>query len=382
MNLLHCTLPAKRLGNDTVIGNLAAAPAGTPFQVDAAEIARLKAPLIQIVTQQSPGVRQDIQLGSFTLTANSKTTGIYTLAIDGSADQADITLSGVINGDFAGTFEIGGDGPVIDEKLSTGGKSDSITGKIETAKIDLENATLALKAKRIVFGNTVLLGEGSLKLSGSERVAKVASDLVSQASSSLYGQNFIQEKPFITAKRMLVTYTDFALFQNTGGPGNAKGVVLRNSTPPTFSADKPTLVLDARSATPSDDAFALFGTINGFVSRTAALLPETITKYSDGTGSARVVFITQPNSRINGCVIGSPDKGCLIIDVQPPALRMFDERQVAVFSTGDEDTRVTLDPLVGTNNEALIGDIAVPALNYEPPQCETDQTGRCKEESK
>jgi hypothetical protein len=88
------------------------------------------------------------------------------------------------------------------------------------------------------------------------------------------------------------------------------------------------------------------------------------------------VRIVQANSRINGCVVGS-DSGCLVTLTASPAIRLFDERQAQVFGSTD-NPNIPFDPLVGTNNETLIGDIASGLTG--PDNCETDETGACRPE--
>ena len=86
--------------------------------------------------------------------------------------------------------------------------------------------------------------------------------------------------------------------------------------------------------------------------------------------------ITQSNSRVNGCVIGSPDKGCLITETPPPIVKLFDERQSQLFGVSD-DLDVPFDPLVGSNNEALIGDIGTGQFDPNPVVCTNDNKAEC-----
>ncbi|MDP3908194.1 hypothetical protein, partial [Novosphingobium sp.] len=354
--------------NDTVIGGTADND-GTKYVLSATEIGRITAPSIQLVTQQASGVTQNVQVGTFALKSGTNLFGIMT---SGTPDTAKITLGGAITGSgFTGTLQIGGNS-------AAGSRSGAIIGQIDTATIDLPGGGLDLRAGQIVFGRSSLLTDAAL-LSGD--AARIARDLVSNAASSLYiqgsgGAKIDTAGNFLRARSMRVAYSDFALFQNTGTPGSPAGVILGDAAQ-SVSQSAPTLLLDASLPAGREDAFALFGTINGFIGRSAGLLPESVVQFSTGSGSARTVLITQSNSRINGCVIGSPDKGCLVTDVQPPALKLFDERQAQIFSTGDDDGRVLLDPLIATNNEALIGDLAVPTLNYEVPACELTDAGEC-----
>ena len=353
--------------NDTVLGGTADSD-GSKYVLSATEIGRITAPSIRIITQQATGVTQNVAVGTFALKSGTNLFGIMTT---GTPDTSKITLGGAITGTgFTGTLQIGGN-------TVAGSQSGSIVGQIDTATIDLPTGGLDMRARQITFGRSSLLTDPAL-LSGD--AARIARDLVSNAGSALYIQGSGGAKVdaagnFLRAKSLRVSYTNFALFQNTGTPGSPAGVILGDATQ-TVTQSSPTLFLDASPAS-TEDAFALFGTINGFTGRPAGLLPESVVGFSTGTGTGRVVLITQSNSRVNGCVIGAPDKGCLVTDVQPPALKLFDERQAQIFSTGDDDSRVLLDPLIATNNEALIGDLAVPTLNYEVPACELNAAGEC-----
>ena len=353
--------------NDTVLGDGITSDSAA-YALSENEIKRIDAPTIRIVTEQATGVTQNVQVGKFDLNAGNYLFGIMTT---GTPDTSKITLGGAITGTgFTGTLQIGGN-------TVAGSQSGSIVGQIDTATIDLPTGGLDMRARQIAFGRSSLLTDPAL-LSGD--AARIARDLVSNAGSSLYIQGSGGAKVdaagnFLRAKSLRVSYTNFALFQNTGTPGSPAGVILGDATQ-TVTQSSPTLFLDASPAS-TEDAFALFGTINGFTGRPAGLLPESVVGFSTGTGTGRVVLITQSNSRVNGCVIGAPDKGCLVTDVQPPALKLFDERQAQIFSTGDDDSRVLLDPLIATNNEALIGDLAVPTLNYEVPACELNAAGEC-----
>ncbi|MFM6932584.1 MAG: filamentous hemagglutinin N-terminal domain-containing protein [Novosphingobium sp.] len=348
------------------------------FVLTAAEIANFTAPTVRVVTEQRSGGVQNVTLGSFVVKATTTNFGVHTLPIDTTADAAKITITGAITGPgFTGTLQIGGNTSAL-------ARTDNIEGQVATGTIDIPTGNLDLRANRIVFGLNNLLTDPIVV---ARNTTNIANQIVANAGSSLYllGNSAASvtsagaaPNTYLRANTMKVSYSNFALFQNSGTPGLQAGVHLGADN---FSVSQttPTLLLDSSTPAGTEDAFGMFGKINGYIGRTAGLLPETVILYSTGTGTSRTVLITQSNSRINGCVIGSPDKGCLITDVQPPALKLFDERQAQIFSTGDEDLRIILDPLVGTNNEALLGDLAVPTLNYEAPTCELKADKTCKE---
>jgi hypothetical protein len=71
---------------------------------------------------------------------------------------------------------------------------------------------------------------------------------------------------------------------------------------------------------------------------------------------------------VNGCVIGSPDRGCLIVDLPPPEISTIDERQAQALISTDDPSEF-LNPLVGRGNEGLILDIAQVPVGIDMIEC-------------
>ena len=124
----------------------------------------------------------------------------------------------------------------------------------------------------------------------------VQQDWIGDRRSTLYGIPGGYADPLvISAGTITVTYTDYALFQNTAGRGLGSGV----------DAD----VLQIVSSGADGNGFELFGTIDRV----------------GGIGAAFLVqpqFVSLPNSRINGCLIltgggcgNLPGGGTVTVDV-------------------------------------------------------------------
>ncbi len=358
--------------NGTEIGTVRN-PANGAFAVSQAELGSLNATTVVIETDQAGSTPQSVKVGDLALSGGASTSrfAILTKAIGGGTDTAPITLGGAITGNYAGTLQIGGDTAAA--PTTTSAISASITADITAANVLLPGATVDLRAKKILFGLPSLLNDPTI-VSGD--IQAINDKIISNANSALFfggfSGNIVPSGVFLKASSLRVKYQDLALFQNTGVSGTSIGTELG---PSNLSAGGPVaLSLDASGSTLN--AFALFGKLNGFIDRPAGLLPETVIQFSAETGNVRTVLISQSNSRVNGCVIGSPDKGCLVTDVPNPSIRLFDERQAQIFNTAD-DNRVVLDPLIGTNNEGLIGDIASPSLSYENPECISGASESC-----
>jgi hypothetical protein len=72
---------------------------------------------------------------------------------------------------------------------------------------------------------------------------------------------------------------------------------------------------------------------------------------------------------VNGCVIGSPDKGCLVTDPPRPNFSIYDERQTQLFGS-TENVELLFNPLVGRANEGLFVDIVDAPVGIDTLQCE------------
>ncbi|MEL6529150.1 MAG: hypothetical protein AAFQ27_04265, partial [Pseudomonadota bacterium] len=77
-----------------------------------------------------------------------------------------------------------------------------------------------------------------------------------------------------------------------------------------------------------------------------------------------------PDSRVNGCVIGS-GADCVTTIVGTTIISI--PREVVELLTAESGLLVPFDPLVGTNNEGLFSDAAV----VPDEDCERDENGAC-----
>ncbi|QZH74550.1 MAG: filamentous hemagglutinin N-terminal domain-containing protein [Erythrobacter sp.] len=269
-----------------------------------------------------------------------------------------ITLSGAITGTGTGTLQIGqgtiGANGLVDPATLT----ETIVAATDAASIDFAGGIVDLRAVRIVFGTPEFLA-------ATQGISlDAAAELLTNAGSLLYiGDN--SQRVFLEADTLRVAYSDFALFQNTAF-SQGGGVILNADAANAIDS----LALELFSQGDDNlDSFALFGEINGFIGRTAGVLPNAVLNI--GTLSPRELRVTQSRSRVNGCVIGSPDRGCLIVDLPPPEITTIDERQAqSLISTGDPSE--FLNPLVGRGNEGLILDIAQIPVGIDMLECDAD----------
>ena len=229
-------------------------------------------------------------------------------------------------------------------------------------RIDLPAFNVELRANRMVVG-LPSLRDAVINLTPDQ----VANDFIANANSLLFDArgNFAPGVPAIlTANSLTVRYRDFALFQNTGTRGAFTGVVLG---PPTQSTTAPVrLRLFSSGAFPASNAFALFGVINGFIERSTALLPPAVVSFAELSGTG--IRINQQSSRLNGCVLGAPDLGCLTTTNPAPQLQLFDESQILLLSS-TLDAPVDFDPLIGANNESLFVDFGGFQVPTEDDEC-------------
>lgn len=353
------------------------------LNLDAAEINRLNAGTVQIVSAPLAGkTGADVKIGTLALDADTAATRLQLLGTGAVEMTGTISDAGAA---VARTLQIGGDAELLPESGSITAATPlalRIDATIRAASsgtgtpiIALPEATVDLRAARISFVDATLgtLLRGRVdSLGDAAAAALVSNDFISTAGSDLYlryGQN---GDVFLTARLLQVSYSSFALFQNTGVSSTGGGTVLGTAGNSVVAP----AVLELRSfGSETRNAFALFGTINGFQGRTAGALPGAVVEFADDGSSGRLVRISQPDSRLNGCVIGSPDRGCLVTDIPPPAIRFLDERQLQLFGVAD-DLTVPFDPLVGTANETLIGDITTTG-NVVPGDCSVPGTQGC-----
>jgi hypothetical protein len=238
-------------------------------------------------------------------------------------------------------------------------------------RINLPAANVELRANRVVFGLAPFRDE-VIALTAAE----IATDFVARADSSLFSPRpgyALNAQTFLSANTLTVRYRDFALFQNSGFGSLNAGVVLGD--PASMSTMPPVrLRLISGGPSPVPNAFALFGSINGFVERSANLLPPAVLSFAELDGSG--IRINQSASRVNGCVLGAPDQGCLTTNNPSPQLRLFDERQILLLSSAIE-TPIDFDPLIGANNESLFVDFGGFALPTEDQPCVPGRDADC-----
>ncbi len=339
------------------------------FALSTAEINRLEAPIVVLDAGTGTGLtHQDTAIGNLSLTnAVVKSFAVNSLArVDltgnltvpsGAADQA-LRLGGTATDtDKAGVIRIAAapDG--------TGGR------------IAIGAATLELRAVNIGAGQDAGFLSQIGITAGSTASATPAA-MVSNPGSALYnaligpagstggllytpaGQTIIQ------AGKMTIRYSGFALLQNTGLPGLNSGVELAALSTPAA----PALRLIGPNP-PDAGAFAMFGKINGVGDTPAALL---------GIAVIDVSAIDRTSSRINGCLIGS-GAGCLTTLAVTPTLGNIDPVRGNIFFA-QPDFELPFDPLVGTNNDSLFGDVGTFGLGdipLAPIECDANTTTNC-----
>ncbi|NNE58268.1 MAG: hypothetical protein HKN36_09190, partial [Hellea sp.] len=267
-----------------------------------------------------------------------------------------IAFIGDVSGDGAGrVFKFAGASSGPDLAMR-------ITGDIDTASLDFGDATLDLRADDIAFGRSVFLNEISGRVS-----TDLAATIVGNSGSSLYnallsGGALSAERTtdpvFLRAGNLDLSYSNSALFQNTGAVSSAsslnQGVVIGgtgNNGVVTLNTSDP------------QNTFALFGEINGLTGKAAAV-----------AGPAVVVFdgnLELGSSRINGCLIAT-GAGCLTTQVRATTIEI--PRDSSSLLESDSGFLVPFDPLVGTNNEGLFSDAA---SGSDGEDCERDESGVC-----
>ena len=252
----------------TVLGD-ASAPGA--FTLTEAELNRIDAPIVNIDS-----------LGQNLLVGN--------VAFNNEIGSTRINLLGTARVDIVGEIDASG----VNRTLQIGG---NLGAASPTDPSTL--ASIIRIAPMSSGGGRIILGGGSLDLRGAKigvglddgflsplgliaggspvSTAIVQNDWIGNFNSTLYGiPGGYADPVVISAGSITVTYTDYALFQNTGGRGLPSGV----------NADNLFIV----SSGGDGNGFELFGTI-------------------DQVGGVGAAFLVKPttvslgNSRINGCLI-------------------------------------------------------------------------------
>lgn len=340
--------------------------ASAPMQLTALELNRIAATDLVLDSQA-----RDVRIGTLALNgaAGSRTVSIYTMG------RIDITGTVTDPSSAAGrVFTLGGTAAGNDYASTIRAAATPTAGG---RLLFSDSSNIVLAANRIGFGqdlvflDTIGLVPGNTPLS----VAEIVDRFVSQPNSTLYVANAFRSNgvayaagaQLLTANRLTVRYSDFALFQNTTQPdvaGAAAGVRVNSLD----SAQGPTIALGS-SGEAAQNAFALFGQIADRTGTAAALLGGTVIQLNG---------VNPNNSRINGCLIGSGGGGCLISAVTPPVVNVFDPAQANVFASS-ADLAIEFDPVVGTNNEALFSDLGTIDFNDDAVRCDPESDPTCRD---
>jgi hypothetical protein len=253
------------------------------------------------------------------------------------------------------------------------GRADIISVPAESngdgGSIRMGSANVELRGTKIGFGQIGGFLQPLGLSSGTPLDAQsVAARYIGNAQSTLYNaaadvggvRYTVQpEVVLLEARTLTVSVGEYALIQNTGLTGTSAGTVLGGSV----SAPINGALFVSGPNPPDAGGFALFGTINGLTNSSAALLGSTI---------INVTAVDRANSRVNGCLVGSSGGGCLVNVVSQPTLNVFDSSKADIFKSA-ADFEVPFDPVVGTNNESLFGDVGTFGLENIPlaptPDC-------------
>ncbi|MDJ0642003.1 MAG: hypothetical protein QNJ15_04220 [Erythrobacter sp.] len=308
--------------------------------------------LIDTGTLVIDAVDQQIEIGGVSFTDQAGANEVI-VATSGAGSQ--IRILGDISGNGnARTFRFGGDaamGTMLAER---------ITMDIEAATIDFGDATFDLRAEDIVFGNQELIDAVAGRDSGD-----LALNIVGDANSILFnpllaggiGGARVADPVYLRAGSISVSYGNSTLFQNTAPPVEG-GTIFTGIELGEFG-NTGILNLDATDDT---NTFAFFGKINGLEGTAAALAGSNVILLGND--------VRLPDSRVNGCVIGS-GADCVTTIVGTTTISI--PREVVELLTADDGLLVPFDPLVGTNNEGLFSD----AATQPDEDCERDENGAC-----
>ena len=309
-----------------------------------------------------------VEAGQLTINAGGGAIEIGALALDVDAGRSRvdvmttgrIDVTGAVSGSGAGrTVRLGGSTAAADDKASVISVVATPTGG---GRLLMDTADLELRGTRIGVGQTTGFLDALGLTGGTGAPTGVAATYVGDANSALYnsaigGFPYPAGATLVAAKSLTVRYTDYALFQNTGAPGQTSGVALS----PGASAPG-ALTIQGPGGT-ALNAFALFGTIGGIAGTSTALLGPSVIPVTGANLAA---------TRVNGCLVGS-GAGCLTAVVVQPLLSVFDSSRTDVFRPAD-DLAVPFDPVVGTSNESLFAEIVPADDGVTGTQCTADTT--------
>jgi filamentous hemagglutinin family protein len=338
-------------GNTLVLGDNAT---GTGFALSAAELGHLKASTMLVLDAASAATKQDVSIGALSLTVPPK---VLILADGRRIDvTGKIDVSGVTTAlQLGGSAENAGLASILRVVAKPDGSGGSIAAP---------GAAVSLRAVNIAFGQDAgfLTALGVTPTgTGDPTTALTFND---RASSTLYfaGTNggafytpSLAGVKLVTADTLSLSYTNFALFQNTGVQGQTSGVDIGSF-----------LSVNATGARP---ILGLFGTLAGRSGTAASLL---------GSLAFEINLNDIRSSRINGCVVGE-GAGCITTVVFSPNLASIDAVRPLLFTVAS-DYEVPFNPLIGTNNDALFGDVGTFGLAdipLDPIECSDPTSPQC-----
>ncbi|MEE4452435.1 filamentous hemagglutinin N-terminal domain-containing protein [Novosphingobium resinovorum] len=341
----------------TVVGDQTST-AGSTFAVSNAELGFLNADTVVVDSGANA-----LELATLTVAADTGRSATRFLGTGAVAITGPITVAGTTRR----TLQIGGLLGDLGNDAGAETLATSIVAQLDgehAPKIIAGSADVELRGEKILFGTEAMIAD-FINLDNDE-IAKQ----VSNPASKLYRDpTAINVGVFLTAKSVTVGYKNFALFQNTQISAN-QGVSINSVTG--GAPEQTTLALRLISTgDEGNNAFAMFGVVNNFSDTTAALLTNEAIQIVNPTGNSDDVRITRSNSRINGCVIGAPDRGCLATDVPQPNFNFYDERKIALFDT-EEDTTIAISPLIGRGNDGLIVNVADAPVGIDTLECRPD----------
>lgn len=323
---------ALRIGDGTASGG---------FSVGAAEVNRIAADALVL-----DGGTGAVEIGTLALNAAAGRRSVDVLT------TGRIDVRGVVSGSGVGrTIRLGG----------TAGSTTALASDIIlTATPTAGGRLLFPDAELFLYGGRIAQGQASGFLAPLSGLAltDVANRFVSNASSSLYnaivgGAAYdAGAQTLLSANRLTVRFTDYALFQNTGGVGENRGAVIAGS-----QGTGPSLSFTGGSTAGSAGAVAFFGTVEGVADVATALLPSS---------DISATQLDPRTARVNGCLLGS-GAGCLTNVVSQPVLNVFDASRTRILRSED-NLAVPFDPVVSTNNEALFTGVSTIDLPPEETQ--------------
>ena len=343
------------VANVTRLGNNPAGSAG--FDMTQAEVNRIAAGTVTIESGA-----QDVQIGALALTTAVGSTRLN-IQNTGRIDVTGVVEAG--GSTNSRTIMLGGN--AADAANDPASRRSSVIRVASTAsgggRLLMGGANLDLRGAKIGVGqdNQFLESVGLTPGGTPLPLETVASEYIASPNSTLYAAaDKYSDGTILTASTLTVTYSDYALFQNTALP------VFEPSGAIVGGLGVNGLLGLTSSGDSAANGFAIFGEINGRTGSQAAVLGPDVIVLKE---------VNRSNTRINGCVVGSSG-GCLVNAVATPNLNVFDSSQVNILRTAD-DLALSFDPVVGTNNEALFAGLASIDPIAEDAACEDPNSERC-----